>query len=161
MLQKGRNKVEWTRWRHILYGFNTSPYNSDLTPLAQCAKFATDHYASTVLKSYSYKISYHKFLLFHYEIKFPCQYIQCPYVLFRKIWKPFLWKYVKNIKNCWSPLLKKTTTHLGQLRKSTGEFDRSTQGMPKLTIKKLRPTRFARPAQFITIGLYSLMVSLI
>jgi len=36
------------------------------------------HYASTGLKSYSYKISYHKFILFHYEIKFPCQYIQCP-----------------------------------------------------------------------------------
>jgi len=34
----------------------------------------------------------------------------------------------------------------------------SVHGMPKLTIKKLRPARFARPAQFITIGLYSLMV---
>jgi len=62
---------------------------------------------------------------------------------------------------CCSPLLKKTTTHLGQLRKSTGEFGRSPQGKPKLTITKLRPTRFARPAQFITIGLYSLMVLLI
>jgi len=41
MLQKGRTKVEWARWRHILYGFNTGPYNSDLTPLAQCASFAT------------------------------------------------------------------------------------------------------------------------
>jgi len=30
--------------------------------------------------------------------------------------------------------------------------------MPKLTIKKLRPARFTRPAQFITIGLYSLMI---
>jgi len=27
--------------------------------------------------------------------------------------------------NCCSPLLRKTTTHLGQLRKSTGEFGRS------------------------------------
>ena len=42
MLQKGRTKVEWKRWRRILYGFNTGPYNSDLTPLAQCASFATD-----------------------------------------------------------------------------------------------------------------------
>ena len=41
MLQKGRTKVEWARWRHILYGFNTGPYNSDLTPLAQCTSFAT------------------------------------------------------------------------------------------------------------------------
>jgi len=41
MLQKGRTKVEWARWRHILYGFNTGPYNSDMTPLAQCASFAT------------------------------------------------------------------------------------------------------------------------
>ena len=32
MLQEGRTKVEWARWRHILYGFNTGPYNSDLTP---------------------------------------------------------------------------------------------------------------------------------
>jgi len=62
---------------------------------------------------------------------------------------------------CGSPLLKKTTTHLGQLRKSTGEFGRSAQSTPKLTIKKLRPARFARPAQFITVGLYSLMVLLI
>jgi len=41
MLQKGRTKVEWARWRHILYGFNTGPYNSDLTPLGHCASFAT------------------------------------------------------------------------------------------------------------------------
>jgi len=41
MLQKGRTKVEWARWRHILYGFNAGPYNSDLTPLAQCASFTT------------------------------------------------------------------------------------------------------------------------
>jgi len=51
-------------------------------------------YASTVLKSYSY-IIYHKFLLFLYEIKFPYQYIQCPCVVFRTIWKPFAWKYAK------------------------------------------------------------------
>jgi len=62
---------------------------------------------------------------------------------------------------CGSPLLKKTTTHLGQLRKSTGEFDRSAQGTPMLTIKKLRPACFARPAQFITTELHSLMVLLI
>jgi len=37
----------------------------------------------------------------------------------------------------------------------------SVHGMPKLTIKKLRPAGFARPAQFITTGLYSLMVILI
>jgi len=55
---------------------------------------------------------------------------------------------------CGSPLLKKTTTHLGQLRKSTGEFSRSAQGTPKLTIKKLRLARFARTAQFVTIELY-------
>jgi len=41
MLQKGRTKVEWARWRHILYGFNTGPYNRNLDPLAQCASFAT------------------------------------------------------------------------------------------------------------------------
>ena len=62
---------------------------------------------------------------------------------------------------CCSSLLTKTTTHLGKLRKSAGEFGRSAQGTPKLTITKLRPARFARPAQFITIGLYSLMVLLI
>ena len=62
--------------------------------------------------------------------------------------------------SCCCPLLKKTATHLGQLRKSTGEFGRSAQGTPKLTITKLRPARFARHAQFITIGLYSLMVLL-
>jgi len=38
---------------------------------------------------------------------------------------------------CCSPLLKKTTTHLRQLRKSTGEFSRSAQGTPEKTIKKL------------------------
>jgi len=54
--------------------------------------------------------------------------------------------------------MKKNSTRLGQLRESTGEFGRSAQGTPKSTIKKLRPARFARPAQFITIGLYSLMV---
>jgi len=37
----------------------------------------------------------------------------------------------------------------------------SVHGMPKLTIKKLRPAGFARTAQFITIGLYSLMVLLV
>jgi len=37
----------------------------------------------------------------------------------------------------------------------------SVHGKPKLTIKKLRPAGFARPAQFITTGLYSLMVLLI
>jgi len=48
----------------------------------------THHYASTVLKAYSYKI-HHKFILFLYEIKFPYQYIQCPYVVFRNISKTF------------------------------------------------------------------------
>jgi len=38
---------------------------------------------------------------------------------------------------------------------------RSVHGTPKLTIKKLRPARFAPLAQFITTGLYSLMVLLI
>jgi len=37
----------------------------------------------------------------------------------------------------------------------------SIHGTPKLTMKKLRPAGFARPAQFITTGLYSLMVLLI
>ena len=46
MLQKGRTKVEWARWRHVLYGFNTGPYNSDLTPLAQCASLATENKSS-------------------------------------------------------------------------------------------------------------------
>jgi len=36
----------------------------------------------------------------------------------------------------------------------------SVHGMPKLTIKKLRPARYARPAQIITTGLYSLLVLL-
>jgi len=36
-------------------------------------------------------------------------------------------------------------------------FTGSVHGTPKLTIKKLRPAGFARPAQFITTGLYSLM----
>jgi len=52
-------------------------------------------YAYTVMKSYSYKMSYHKFILFHDKIKFPCQYIPCAYALFRNIWKTFSWKYVK------------------------------------------------------------------
>jgi len=52
----------------------------------------------TVLKSYSYRI-YHKFLLFLYEIKFPYQCIQCPYVLFRNIWKTFAWKYAGQTDN--------------------------------------------------------------
>ena len=43
---------------------------------------------------------------------------------------------------CGSSLLKKISTRLGQLRKSTGEFGRSAQGTPKLTIKKLRPAGF-------------------
>jgi len=65
----------------------------------------------------------------------------------------------KKVENhCGSSLLKKNSTRLGQLRNSTGDFNRSVQGTPKLTIKKLKPTRFARLAQFITIGLYSLMV---
>jgi len=25
--------------------------------------------------------------------KFPYQYIQCPYLLFRNFWKTFVWKY--------------------------------------------------------------------
>ena len=62
---------------------------------------------------------------------------------------------------CGSPLLKKTTTRLGQLRKTTDEFSWSAQGTPKLTIEKLRPAGFARPAQFITTGLYSFMVLII
>jgi len=33
--------------------------------------------------------------------------------------------------------------------------------MPKLTIKKLGPAGYARPAQFITTKLYSLMVLLV
>ena len=86
-----------------------------------------------------------------------------------------MWWYVYhyNLKNdgmrhneiewCWSHcgsslLKRKNSTRLGQLRESTGDFNRSVQGTPKLTIKKLRPACFARPAQFITIGLYSLMV---
>ena len=62
---------------------------------------------------------------------------------------------------CGSHLLKKIKTLLGQLRESVGEFGRSAQGTPKLTIKKLRPARFTRLAQFITTELYSLMVSLL
>jgi len=42
-------------------------------------------------------IIYHEFLLFFYEIKFPYQYIQCPYVLFRNFWKTFAWKYAKKL----------------------------------------------------------------
>jgi len=44
-------------------------------------------------------MSYHKFLLSIIEIKFACQYIQCPYALFRNIWKTFAWKYAKKTKN--------------------------------------------------------------
>jgi len=66
---------------------------------------------------------------------------------------------------CGSSLLKKrNSTRLGQLRKSTGEFSRSAQGTPKLTIiKKLRPTVIVRlPAQFCyQTKMYSLMVLLI
>jgi len=64
---------------------------------------------------------------------------------------------------CGSPLLKKTTTHLGQPRESTGEFSRSVQGTPKLTITKLRPAYYVRlHAQFCyQTNLYSLMVILL
>ena len=37
----------------------------------------------------------------------------------------------------------------------------SVNGTPKVTIKKLRPAGFARPTQFITTRLYSLMVLLV
>ena len=64
---------------------------------------------------------------------------------------------------CGSPLLKKPTTHSGQPRESTGEFSRSVQGKPKLTIKKLRPAYYVRlHAQFCyQTNLYSLMVVLL
>jgi len=53
---------------------------------------------------------------------------------------------------CGSPLLKKTTTHLGQLRKSTGEFSRSGQGTPKLTSKKLRPACFRSTSRSVLLS---------
>jgi len=76
-----------------------------------------------------------------------------------------MWSALSNLQlsasYCGSSFLKKkNSTCLGRLRKSTGEFGRSAQGTPKLTIKKLRPAGFARPAQIITTGLYSLMVLL-
>jgi len=62
-------------------------------------------------------------------------------------------------------LKKKNSTHLGQLRKSTGEFQfgLSSQGTPKLTIKKLRPARFHSTSRsvFYQTKVYSLMVLLI
>ena len=33
------------------------------------------------------------------KVKFPFQYIQCQYVLFRNILKTIAWKYAKNAKN--------------------------------------------------------------
>jgi len=62
MLQKGRTKVEWARRRHILYGFNTGPYNSDLTPLAQCASFATVYMLFLVFLAMNLKIILGHFL---------------------------------------------------------------------------------------------------
>jgi len=53
---------------------------------------------------------------------------------------------------CCSPLLKTTTTHLGQLHESTGEFGRSAQGTPKLTIKKLRPARFRSTSRSVLLS---------
>jgi len=38
---------------------------------------------------------------------------------------------------------------------------RTDQGVPEITMKKIRPARYTRPAQFITKELYSLMVLLI
>jgi len=80
------------------------------------------------------------------------------FTIFRSFFSPFC---AVTPSLCGSTLLKRTTTHLGQLRESTGEFRRSAQGTPKLTIKKLRPARFTLLAQFIITELYSLMFLLI
>ena len=53
---------------------------------------------------------------------------------------------------CGSPLLKKTTTRLGQLRKTTDEFSWSAQGTPKLTIEKLRPARFRSTSRSVLLS---------
>jgi len=55
---------------------------------------------------------------------------------------------------CGSSLLqKKNSTRFGQLRKSTGEFSRSAQGTPKLTIKKqLRPARFRSTSRSVLLS---------
>jgi len=54
---------------------------------------------------------------------------------------------------CGSSLLKKqNSTRLGQLRKSTGEFSRRVQGTPKLTIKKLKPTRFCSNSRSVLLS---------
>jgi len=64
-------------------------------------------------------------------------------------------------RNCCSPLLKKTTTHLGQLRKSTGEFSRSAQGTPKLTIKKqTRPFRSTVHSVYHNRIVFTLLITL-
>jgi len=107
------------------------------------------------------------FGVLHHPIKFHAKILTGKFYLSKKKsllggWALFRLNFLamtcQTVRLCCSPLLKKTTTHLGQLCKSTGEFSRSAQGTPKLTIKKLRPADFVRPAQFITIGLYSLMV---
>jgi len=54
---------------------------------------------------------------------------------------------------CGSSLLKKkNSTRLGQLRENTGEFGRSAQGTPKLTIKKLRPARFRSTSRSVLLS---------
>ena len=54
---------------------------------------------------------------------------------------------------CGSSLLKKkNSTRLGQLRESTGEFGRSAQGTPKLTVKKLRPARFRSTSRSVLLS---------
>ena len=60
---------------------------------------------------------------------------------------------VKSFGELWQSSSKEdTTTHLGQLRKSTGEFGRSAQGTPMLTIKKLRPARFRSTSRSVLLS---------
>jgi len=59
---------------------------------------------------------------------------------------------------CGSSLLKKNSTRLEQLLESTGEFGRSVQGTPKLTIKKLRPARFRSTLRSVLLSDESVLI---
>ena len=49
-------------------------------------------------------------------------------------------------------LLKKSSTHLGQLRESNGEFGRCAQGTPELRTKKLKPACYRSTSRSVLLS---------
>ena len=77
---------------------------------------------------------------------------QCEPGMWKRLFRQPLPHLSLPLPPCCSPLLKKTTTHLGQLRESTGEFGRSAQGTPKLTITKLSSARFRSTSRSVLLS---------